>query len=198
MDEEGYRCVTATTGEDALEKLSMGRVDVVLLDLRLPGISGMDMLRVMRLTYPGTAVIIITGVGDAETAVEAMKSGAVDYITKPFEVKRVSHSIEAALRAAAIGDGRVTAQGEGIRTGDGAGDWARYLDDIAEGVETRLDSLTGHVMARAVIEGTTDLARSLDIPEEQIEKWADARRERIGRIGTLDSLLMRMAPRPVA
>jgi len=104
LEEEGYSCIAATTGENALKKLPMGNVDVALLDLKLPGISGMDVLRVIKSTYPETAVIVVTASGDAQTAVEAMKIGAVDYITKPFELERVSHAIEAALQAATIWD----------------------------------------------------------------------------------------------
>jgi len=175
LEEEGYSCVTAATGEDALKRLAAGNLDVVLLDLRLPGISGMDVLREIKSTYPRTAVIVVTGVGDAETAVEAMKTGAVDYITKPFEVERVSHSVEAALQAATIFDDKSVALGGVTETGDEEVDWARCLDAIAEGVETRLDSLNVHVMTITVIESTISIARSLGIPEDQIEKWTDAR-----------------------
>jgi len=198
LEEEGYSCITATTGEDALKKLSMGDVAVALLDLRLPGISGMDVLRVIKSTYPRTAVIVVTGAGDAETAVEAMKIGATDYITKPFKVERVSHSIEAALQATAIWDSKPVAQGEGVETGDEEVDWTRRLDSIAEGVEARLDSLTGHVMTITVIERTISIARSLGIPEDQIGNWSDTRRKHIERINILDSLLEKMEKTPVA
>ena len=70
----------------------------MLLDLRLPGISGMDVLREAMRNYPETEVIIVTGVEDVQTAVEAMKIAAVDYITKPFELEKVNNSLEAALK----------------------------------------------------------------------------------------------------
>jgi CheY-like chemotaxis protein len=189
LEEDGYNCITVATGEDALKKLPMGNVDVVLLDLRLPGMSGMDVLREIKSTYPRTAVIVVTGVGDAETVVEAMKTGAVDYITKPFAVERVSHSVEVALQKATIWGNKLDTQREGVETSGREVDWARCIDAIAEGVETRLDSLTGHVMTIAVIEETIGIARSMDIPEDQIEKWADTRRQHIKRVNILDSLL---------
>lgn len=198
LQEEGYTCITASTGEDALKKLATDNVDVALLDLRLPGISGMDVLRTIKSTYPRTAVVVVTGVGDAETAVEAMKIGAVDYITKPFEVERVSHSVEAALQAATIWDSKSAAQVEAAETSDQEADWTRRLDDIAEGVAARLDSLTGHVMTKTVVEKTTAIARNLDIPGDQIEKWADGRRKHIERINILDSLLERLEQTPVS
>jgi len=198
LEEDGYSCITAATGEEALKKLAAGNVDVALLDLRLPGISGMDVLRTIKSTYPRTAVIVVTGVGDAETAVEALKTGAVDYITKPFEVERVSHSVEAALRAAAIWDSKFAAQGEVPGVSGEQMNWTCYLDNIAEGVAARLDSLTGHVMTITVIDRTVAVARNLGISGDQIEKWADGRRKHIERINILDSLLEKLEQTPVA
>ncbi len=76
--------------------------------------------------------------------------------------------------------------------------WTRYLDAIAEGVETRLDFLTSHVMTITVIERTIAVAQNLSIPEDQIEKWADARRKHIERVNILDSLLEKLEQSPVA
>ena len=198
LEEEGYSCITAATGEDALHKLSTGNVDVALLDLGLPGMPGMDVLRAIKSTYPRTAVIVVTGLGDAETAVKAMKTGAVDYITKPFEVERITHSIEAALQATTIRGNKSAPKAEDVETGDEEVDWTRCLDDIAEGVETRLDSLTGHVMTITVIDRAISIARSLGIPEDQIGNWSDTRRKHIERINILDSLLEKLEQTPVA
>ncbi|HEY83334.1 MAG TPA: response regulator [Dehalococcoidia bacterium] len=191
LEEDGYSCITAATGEDALQKLSVGNVDVTLLDLRLPGISGMDVLRVIKSTYPRTAVIVVTALGDAETAVEAMKIGAMDYITKPFELERISHSVEAALQAATTWAREPAACGEDVETDDEAG-WMRYLDDIARGVEARLDWLTDHVMTRIVVERTTAIARGLGIPESQIERWADSVLGRIKRVNVMGAFLEKL------
>jgi len=198
LAEEGYNCATASTGEKALERLSKDSFDAMLLDLKLPGKSGMDVLKEVKSNFPETTVIVVTAVGDAQTAVEAMKMGAIDYITKPFELERVNGSIEAALRAKAVWSNKPTPEKEGAKAVDEEENWIRYLDDIAEGVETRLDSLTGHVMTITVIDRTTAIARSLGIPEGQIEKWADASRERIERIKILDSLLEKAEQSPVA
>ena len=186
---EGYDCAAATTGEDALMRLPIYQADVVLLDLRLPGISGMDVLREIKSTYPRTAVIIITGAGDTEIAVEAMKIGALDYITKPFELERVNDSIEAVLKATTVQDSKPTPKEEGAEMRDEEVDWARYLDDIALGVKTRLDWLTGHVMTKTLIERTIAIARSLDIPEDLIEKWADTERKHIEWVDVFASVL---------
>ena len=193
LAEEGYNCATAPTGEKALEKLSMGSIDAILLDLNLPGISGMDVLKEVKSICPETTVIVVTAAGDAQTAVEAMKIGAADYIIKPFELERVNSSIKEALKAKTVSREKPTFQAEGAEErNDGIG-WIHYLDDIAEGVETRLDSLAGHVMTLTVIEKTTAIARSLEIPEWQIEKWVDNRQERIERVKILDRLIVKGA-----
>jgi len=198
LAEAGYNCVTAATGEDALKRLSTDNFAAMLLDLKLPGISGMDVLKEAKSTCPQTAVIVVTAAGDAQTAVEAMKIGAVDYITKPFELERVNSSIEVALKTKTVGRNRPTSKEEGVQTSDKEVDWTHYLDDIAEGVETRLDSLTGYVMTLTIIERTIGIARSLSIPEDQIEKWTDARRKHIQRVNILDSLLEKVEQSPVA
>ena len=199
LEEEGYRCITAASGEDALKKLSMGDADVALLDLRLPGMSGMDVLRAIKSTYPRTVIIIVTAVGDAKTAVEAMKTGAVDYITKPFKIERVSHSVEVALHAATIWDNKSAAQGEGAETSDEEVDWTRYIDNIAKGVGIKLDSLTGHVMTITVIEQTIGIAQRLSIPVEQIDKWAQAKRkETIDKSNLMNRLSEKLERNPIA
>jgi FixJ family two-component response regulator len=193
LAEAGYKCVTSTTGEEALQRLSMGNFDAVLLDLRLPGISGMDVLREAVKNCPGTEVIIVTAIEDVQTAVEAMKIGAVDYITKPFELERVNDSLEAALKEKTVGSSQPTPK----ETGDNELDWMRYIDDIANGVETRLDSLTGHVMATTIIERTKAIAQSLGILEEWIDKWVDGRRKNMERVRILDSLLEKAGQSPL-
>jgi DNA-binding response OmpR family regulator len=183
LAEEGFNCITVANGEDALKRLSMNHIDAMLLDLGLPGISGMEVLKETVSTHPKIPVIVITAAGDAQTAVEAMKTGATDYITKPFELERVNSGIAAALKANALGNRRANLRGQDARAS-----WTRYLDDIAEGVETRLDSLTGHVMTTTIIENTIEIARSLGIPENRIGYWANARRKHFAQFQTLDDI----------
>ena len=68
---------------EALEKLESEPRDLIITDLNLPGASGLELLKQVRLDYPETTVVVVTAYGTIETAVEAMKSGAYDYITKP-------------------------------------------------------------------------------------------------------------------
>ncbi len=80
---------TAVNGEEALAKLKEKEFDLILLDLKMPGIDGMDVLRQVCEIRPDIRVIIITAHGTIESAVEAMKHGAVDFIQKPFAPKEI-------------------------------------------------------------------------------------------------------------
>lgn len=93
----GYNIETSHSGEHALELLQDISFDLVISDLVLPGISGIDVLKWIKTDSPETCVILITGKASAETAVEAMREGALDYITKPFNLDRLKVQIEKAL-----------------------------------------------------------------------------------------------------
>jgi DNA-binding NtrC family response regulator len=80
---------TAVNGEEGLARLREQACDVLLLDLKMPGLDGMDVLRSVRETRPATRVVIITAHGTIESAVEAMKLGAVDFIQKPFAPQEI-------------------------------------------------------------------------------------------------------------
>ena len=81
---EGYRVEVAASGVEAQEKTESFPADIVITDMRMPEMSGLDLLRWMKQKHPGSAVLLVTGYGSIENAVEAMKEGASDYITKPI------------------------------------------------------------------------------------------------------------------
>lgn len=85
----GLKTDTAVNGEEALAKLKEKRFGLILLDLRMPGMDGMEVLRQISEVHPDIRVIIITAHGTIESAVEAMKLGAVDFIQKPFAPKEI-------------------------------------------------------------------------------------------------------------
>ena len=97
LSDRGYLCTTALNGDDTFANLAKQDFDVILLDIRLPGMSGMEVLREIWLYHSSTTTIMITAVNDVATAVEAMKLGASDYIVKPFNLDRVDTSIRNAL-----------------------------------------------------------------------------------------------------
>ena len=85
----GYHVLTAASGQEALDWMSQSRVEVMLLDVKMPGLSGFDVLHKVHTEHPETAIIMVTGLADVNTGVEAMKMGAHDYIVKPFNVDDV-------------------------------------------------------------------------------------------------------------
>ena len=87
----------APNGNQAIERLHEGHFDVVLSDLKMGGSDGLDVLRTTKTLHPSTAVILMTAFGSVHTAVEAMKSGAFDYVQKPFEIEEMEVKIEKAL-----------------------------------------------------------------------------------------------------
>ncbi|MBE9486666.1 MAG: sigma-54-dependent Fis family transcriptional regulator [Chloroflexi bacterium] len=93
----GYRVETSLTGEKALSLLKNQSYELIISDLFLPGVSGIDILKQVKEISPQTCVILITGNASAETAVEAMKEGAFDYISKPFNFERLKIQVAKAL-----------------------------------------------------------------------------------------------------
>ncbi|HDG96973.1 MAG TPA: response regulator [Desulfobacterales bacterium] len=91
-----YEVLTAESGHSALEQLSKDSIDLILLDLKMPGISGEEVLETVQDSYPDIPVIIITGHGTIDTAVECMKKGAYDFITKPFQIDQFLLTIQRA------------------------------------------------------------------------------------------------------
>jgi len=97
LEEEDYEVEMALGGREALEKMRANSFDVVITDLKMPEIDGMEILKILRAEYPDTIVIMITGFSTVETAVEAMKIGAFDYIPKPFTPDEVSIVVKKAI-----------------------------------------------------------------------------------------------------
>ena len=97
LTRKGYDVLTAENGERALDFLSKNPVDVILLDLKMPVMAGEEFLRAKGPLYPDIPVVVITGHGSLDVAVECMKKGAYDFITKPFDLSQLFLSIERAL-----------------------------------------------------------------------------------------------------
>ena len=100
--------LTCRDGREALELLRKQRIDVVLTDLMMPGLTGMDLLKAARKLAPETEVILMTAYGTIETAVEAMKDGAYDFITKPLKRAHVLRVVGKAMeRQTLVAENRV-------------------------------------------------------------------------------------------
>ncbi len=94
---EGFHVRTAEDGQEALGELSRARFDLVLSDLKMPNLGGIELLAAIQKHSPQVVTIIMTGFGTVETAIDAMKKGAYDYILKPFKVEEVIHTIRRGL-----------------------------------------------------------------------------------------------------
>jgi DNA-binding NtrC family response regulator len=96
---DGYETDAAETGEEALARCHATAYDLVVTDLKLPGVSGLEILQAMRNQGKQTPVIMMTAYGDVDTAVSAMRLGAYDFIPKPFKLTMLRKQVRAALRA---------------------------------------------------------------------------------------------------
>ena len=95
--EEGYQVAAASTAAEALARLAARETDLVIADIRMPGIDGMELLEKIKAEQLDTSVIMMTGYASVETAVRALKHGAFDYITKPFDPDDLSVAVRNAL-----------------------------------------------------------------------------------------------------
>jgi DNA-binding NtrC family response regulator len=163
----GYKCETACSAREALARLAANCFDITLLDISLPEMSGIELLKVIETSYPGTASIMLTAVNDLNVAVDTMKAGAQDYITKPFDFDR----LDTAIRAALENRNHTKYHDSDIIQDKTIND----IEAIAQGVEARQEILDIH--SEKVVQQTVDIARNMGFPEEKIQKWIAARTE---------------------
>ncbi|MEK7306471.1 MAG: sigma-54 dependent transcriptional regulator [Nitrospirota bacterium] len=97
LKREGYLVTSASNGEEAVKALNKDIFDLVITDMKMPKVSGLELLRIIKEIAPQTIVLMITAFASTETAVEAMKEGAYDYLTKPFKIDEVKLIINNAL-----------------------------------------------------------------------------------------------------
>lgn len=98
LSNDGYKVIDAQNGRKALEKVEKGGIDLVVLDLVMPEMGGIETLKEIGNVTPKLSVIVLTGHGDLETVREAMTLGAYEYITKPFDADFVRAVVQRALR----------------------------------------------------------------------------------------------------
>lgn len=99
VKKEGYSVTTAATGRDAIEILKSTVIDLVFLDIGLPDINGLELIPDIQETADGVDIVILTGLNDAKTAVDALRAGAGDYIVKPFDILEFKSSLHRILQA---------------------------------------------------------------------------------------------------
>ena len=96
---EDYSVSLATDGDEAIEKIRARSFDLVITDLRMPRVSGEEVVRFTRDTYPGSKVIVISGYSSLATVSQTVQNGACAFLAKPFSIKELLQSVERALEA---------------------------------------------------------------------------------------------------
>jgi putative two-component system response regulator len=102
MRNDGFRCFEACNGVEAIEVLERQPIPLVMSDMRMPRMDGIELLKRIRQRWPDTAVLIITAVSEVETAVSCLSMGAMDYLTKPFHLEEVRARVSQALEKRAL------------------------------------------------------------------------------------------------
>jgi len=96
LESEGYKVTLASSAQEALDKLKQEKYDLMLSDVKMPGMSGFELLEKVKSRWNDMAVIVMTGYGDAYTVKEALMKGADEYLSKPFKSHEVSLIVERA------------------------------------------------------------------------------------------------------
>jgi putative nucleotidyltransferase with HDIG domain len=193
LSAEGYRCQQAASAEQALEKLKEDSIELVILDIKMPGKSGVELLPEIKAKYPDTAVVMATAVDDANTAINCMKAGAYDYVTKPFNLEEVSFSVRRALEGRRLKlenrdyqqhlEQKVEEQAQKIRAS-----FFNAVTALAYALEAKDVYTSGH--SQRVTEISVAIAKELGLPKESIEKIRLAGLVHdIGKIGVRELVL---------
>jgi putative nucleotidyltransferase with HDIG domain len=148
---EGFWVRTAEDGHSALQEMSRHPYDLVISDLKMPKMGGLELLEVIHRTNPNVIMVIMTGFGTVETAIDAMKKGAYDYILKPFKVEEVVHIVQRGLEKR-----RLAAENVRLRE-------AISLYKVSEAIaqSLSLDEVFDTVLDTAMVESQADLVTVL-------------------------------------
>ena len=193
MRRDGFRCVEASNGAEALAQLRRYPVSLVLTDLRMPHMDGMELLRQVRMYHPDVAVVMITAVPDVQAAVNCLATGAMDYLTKPFHLEEVRARVAQAMdRRRLVLENRhyqerlkerVAAQASRLEQMFLAG-----VQALAEALELKDPYTRGHSVR--VSQYSSILASALELDDEvvrQIELGGHV--HDIGKIGVREAVL---------
>ncbi len=202
LENEGSECAASPDGFDALEKIKEQHFSLIISDMMMPGMSGMELLRQVKKENPETAFIMITGFMDVNTAVDSLRIGAYDFITKPFELKNVRYAVDRALeRRRLLIDNRHHQEALERKVRERTFELNAALNDVEESYKITLEALVTALDAREhetqahslrVREYTLALARKLGLKDnEMIQAGRGALLHDVGKIGVRDSILLK-------
>lgn len=195
LSQHGYHCTQADNADTAMLELSNNPFSLVILDIRMPGKSGIDLLPVIKSTYPGIAVIMATATTDVSTAIECMKQGADDYVIKPFNNERIILSVQRALERRLLElevkeyrqhlEDKVVEQSGRIRAA-----FINTIRALVYALEAKDEYTSGH--SQRVADISAAIARELHLPEDSIDKVVLAGLVHdIGKIGIQEAILLK-------
>jgi response regulator RpfG family c-di-GMP phosphodiesterase len=200
-----FRCRTAACGEEALGLLESEPTDVVISDLRMPGISGMDLLIEVRERYPHLAFLMVTGQDETRVGVRAMQLGADDYLLKPFDADVVLGSLERALQKKKLErevqeyrlhlEEMVSERTQQLRTAlqQTERSYEDTLEALGAAIDLRDSPTAGH--SRRVFLYSMELAKSIGGLEQEIRTIAmGAWLHDIGKLAIPDRILLKPGP----
>jgi len=193
LTEDGYKCTVACDGRDALKKMNGSEFDLALLDIKMPGKLGTDVLREIQVKFPDTAAIMISAIADVEMAIKSMKMGAYDYIVKPINLNVLMVCVDRALDKRRLVlenrsyqlhlEKKVNRQTEKIRNS-----FLNSITSLAYALEAKDRYTSGH--SQRVTEMAVAIARELGVSEDKVEKIRLAGLVHdIGKIGVRESVL---------
>lgn len=182
LTEEGYVVLTACNGREALERLNQRSVDLVLSEVRLPDLSGLDVLDRIRANWPHVAVILLTGYSSLESAIGALRRGAVDYLLKPCPEGLLLHRVEVAIACRRVRDRLIQ-----------AGDDLEAIVALVRAIESREWCGQGH--AERVAHDALRLANGIGLPPEEARQvWMAGLLHDIGKVAVRAAILNKPAP----
>jgi len=200
-----FSCATAASGEEALAALQLEHFDAVISDLQMPGITGLELLAHVRRSWPHVAFLVTTGVDDVEVGVQAMRSGADDYLVKPLLEGAVLASLESSLHKR-----HLEKQVENYRlhleemVAERTGQLSQALQRLEHSYEDTLQALgaaidlrdtetAGH--SRRVCRYSLEIARSIGCSGQQLGSLnKGAHLHDIGKLGIPDAILLKPGP----
>ena len=193
MEEDGFHCFEAGNGFEALDLLDREPVTLVMSDMRMPRMDGIELLKQMRTRWPDVAVVMITAVSDVDVGVKCLSMGAMDYLTKPFHMEEVRARVRQTLEKRRLIlenreyqrnlENRVAVQARRLEEVFLAG-----IQALAEALEVKDPYTRGHSVR--VSQYSAAIARALDLNSEMIRQIAlGGHLHDIGKIGVRESVL---------
>lgn len=202
---QGYEVSVAATGEEALEVLRRQKITCMLLDVNLPGTSGVDLVPRVMQVEPNVALLMLTAVNDATAAALCMQRGALDYLTKPIDLDVLARAIQRALvrRHTKLEDvqmSRWLKEEVAVRSAEVRTERANLerisvatLEALVNALEAKDPYLRGH--SARVADLAASIAAEMGLDDEKIERVRTAGRlHDIGKIGTREEILNKQGP----